>query len=694
MQRKKLNQGVIAQEKIKKTWLDRLRGIRVKILVAIMIPICLMAIFGVVSYKKSSNAIIEQYEITTENTLDAIGDYISLGLSGITEKVVAMQLDDDIMSYFRGKREIDSIEDAILFREIKKEFNLIKFSNEFIQEIYAFSGVGSAATTLTATPTKEFHSKFLETELAQNFLSSVDRNLWLGEHAEMDEQLGVDGSSYGMFLISKMTYNQGFFIIDISQKKIETILSGIDLGEGSIVGVVTTDGRETLIGSEEDVFTDFQWFQQSTEDVELQGHSYIQYKNEDYLYIYSKIDGLGASVVALIPESVLLENANELKTLNLFFVLVSAVFAIAVGFLIAGDIGRAINKFMAKIETASKGDLTVSFDTKRKDEFYILSRSLSDMMYGMRKLIGDTIEVGAKVTGAVEQLTTTSEELLASTKEISITMNEIEEGIVHQATDTDQCLGQMSNLSDKINQVYESTYVIEKIANRTKTVVDEGRVMFGELNHKSEATFVATNQVIHKIGELDEHTLAIVNFVGSINKIAAQTNLLSLNASIEAARAGDAGRGFAVVAEEIRKLADQSVQAANQIQVIVTEIQNKTRITVESAKQAENIVSSQTESLSNTIRIFDDIQDQVLSLVDTLNGISVGMKGIESAKEDTLDAIRNISAVAEESAAASEEVNASTTNQISSVENLSKATFDLKEDVHKLEESIGLFKIN
>jgi methyl-accepting chemotaxis protein len=282
---------------------------------------------------------------------------------------------------------------------------------------------------------------------------------------------------------------------------------------------------------------------------------------------------------------------------------------------------------------------------------------------------------------------------LGSTKDISLAIDEIEKGVVQQANDTEQCLFQMSDLSNKINHVYENTYEIEQIAKETKIIVGEGIVTMEELNSKSSATTDITHVVINEIEELEVQSRSISNFVGVINDIASQTNLLSLNASIEAARAGDAGRGFAVVAEEIRKLADQSVNASNQIKSIVSTIQNKTKGTVVSAKQAKDIVESQMQSLAKTISTFENINEHVGSLVNNLNNIAEGVKGIESAKDETLDAIRNISAVSQQTATSSEEVSATANNQIASVEYLSQSAAELAEDSKKLEEAIQIFQI-
>lgn len=214
-----------------------------------------------------------------------------------------------------------------------------------------------------------------------------------------------------------------------------------------------------------------------------------------------------------------------------------------------------------------------------------------------------------------------------------------------------------------------------------------------ELNQKSKATSEITKNVISKVQKFEIQSHNIEDFVNTINDIASQTNLLSLNASIEAARAGNAGLGFAVVAEEIRKLADQSMQAVKQIQNIVNELYLQTKDTVDTAKQAESIVDSQTVALDKTVRTFINIDEHVKNLVINLDHVSQGMKKIETAKEGTLEAIESISAVAEQTAAATQEVSTTALTQIDSVEHLRQSAFELANDAMKLEDAIKLFKI-
>ena len=251
----------------------------------------------------------------------------------------------------------------------------------------------------------------------------------------------------------------------------------------------------------------------------------------------------------------------------------------------------------------------------------------------------------------------------------------------------------MDQLSEKINIVSDSTNNIATIAEGTTKIVKQGIHTVDELDTKAKDTTDITRIIIKNIEQLEISSNSIDKIVGGINDIADQTNLLSLNASIEAARAGDSGRGFAVVADEIRKLAEQSVAFVNEIKLIVEDIKNKTKETVVTTKKAENIVVSQGESLRKTVEIFNSIEEHVSILTNNLEQISDGVKNIERTKRDTLIAIESISAVSEETAAATEEVNDAASKQLNAAINLSQEADELTKQSQELANAIRVFKI-
>jgi methyl-accepting chemotaxis protein len=682
--------------------MHKLYGIRTQIIVSFAIPVILMAVFGIVSYNKSASAIISNYKNISVDTLNAVEEYLFMGIDAVSQKSYELTDNKKLKEYYKKADEMSAEEEEVAFNAVKEIVSTAKTSHSFIYSVHTIGAEGSSISSVGKTP-EDIYDKFIASPEGQLIKASTDRYMWFGKHSELDEQLQNKQTNYAVSIVRKMAENNGYIIIDIPKNQIQKAISHLDLGEGSVIAFVTKDGTETLalaegetqsVTEETAIFKELSFFQEAQKSTETSASSYQNYNGSKHLFLYSKIGSTGAILCALVPEASILEQANELKSLNLFFITFACILAIFIGTVIAGRISGEIMRLSRSIAKAAKGDLTTRFDTKRKNEFLILSNSLTDMVGGMRTLIGDVAVFGNQVSGSSEILSHTSSEILDSTQGISLAIDEIEKGVVQQATDSEQCLGQMSDLSDKINQVYNNTFEMEQIAKETKMIVGDGIVTVDELNSKSSATTNITQVVIREIEELEQQSKNIANFIGVINEIASQTNLLSLNASIEAARAGDAGRGFAVVAEEIRKLADQSMNASNQITGIVSDIQNKTKVTVDSAKQAENIVKSQMESLSKTVSSFEDINNHVGNLVNNLNNIAEGVKGIEAAKDETLDAVRNISAVSQQSATSAEEVSATANNQISSVDFLSKSASQLAEDAKKLKDAIQSFKIS
>lgn len=675
-----------------------LRSIRLKVFIGLLIPIVFLGAYGVISYRLSEEAIITNYENSSKDTLVAVSDFLDFGFKVIQEKSSEMLLDSDMGSYFNRQEGTDETQFINVRHTVESKVQLIKKANSFISGVHILGANGKAFSSETTTQDSPYE-KFKQTEIGKKFDSKSVKLLWVGAHDDLDSMLNFGitpytNSNYAYSLIASMNARNGFIVIDVSKQLILDMFEKYDFGENSMKAFVTSDGREIVTGSEEaGIFLSQPYYQNTLNSEETSGLSYETYNGKEYLFLYSKVGTVGATVCALIPKDTILNQVSGIKSLNIGFVSVSVICALIVLFFIARVISAAIYFLSKRITQAATGDLTTSFETKRKDEFLHLAKGIGNMLQDMRKLIGEVQTVGGKVSGSAGGVADTSENLLVATKDISRTIDDIEQGIVQQAADTEQCLIQMAGLSDQINQVYTNTGEIEQIANNTKHIASEGLVIIDELSRKAKDTTNITQNVIIKIQEFETHSQNIAGFVDIINNIAEQTNLLSLNASIEAARAGESGRGFAVVANEIRKLADQSVHAAKQIHNIVTEITVKTEDTINTAKQADSIVKSQTEALSKTVNVFDNINQHVNDLANNLNNISDGIKKIEAAKVDTMDAIQSISSVSEETAAASQEVSATALGQIDSVERLRLAAQELANDAKNLEESIRLFKI-
>jgi methyl-accepting chemotaxis protein len=382
-----------------------------------------------------------------------------------------------------------------------------------------------------------------------------------------------------------------------------------------------------------------------------------------------------------------------MKNITMIIVIIACIVAGSIGTYLATGIVGTINRTNQYLEIASEGNLTSTLTVQRKDEFNLLSTGISNMILGMKNLIGKMAFVSATVTTASEDVVDSAEILLTATKDITSSVNDIGEGVVQQAQDAENCLVKMEQLSNQINRMLENTVKINEATRNTKETVDQGIVIMDELGKKAKDTNNITHNIITQIEKLEVQSSGIVKFVDVISSISEQTTLLSLNAAIEAARAGDQGRGFAVVASEINKLAEQSAAASKEIANIIDTIRMQTQMTVGTAKETEVIVESQTRALVSTVEAFQAIDSHVTNLAQNLDVIVDGIEDIKNTKNETLSAIENISAISEETASATEELSATAENQLRVVEKLNIAASKLQGNAGDLKETIKVFKI-
>ena len=684
-------QNEIEKNGISKSEIAKFRKIGFKLLMAFLFPVILLMTFGIMTYNKSKDAIISNYKESTADTMNALSDYITFAFDAVENESLILQFDSNLNTYF-GAADAESQTNAFkAAKEIESDISLAERANQFIKQIYAF---GENGKNLNFEGSEGFYDTFIQTDMGKSVVANPG-GVWVSEHKEIDEAKQASKEDYALSLLRLSSNKNSVIGIDISSEAIRNMLAEYDMGKGSLVAFATLDGREVLSDVDRDsAFFEQAFFKDAMNGEVASDFSDEKFEGKDYLFVYSKLENTDFAVCALIPNDTILNEVSEIKWWNILFIIGASLFSIITATLIAGGISKAINTLQKTISQASTGDLTALFETKRKDEFHLLTKGFSNMISNMRSLIEEVQGVGGKVDNSAEILSETTEQLLTATKDITSTIENIEQGIVQQASDTEQCLILMTTFSEEINKVNGSAYEIEQIANNTKPITNEGLIIMDELSGKAKETSDITQIVIEKVEEFKTLSTDISVIVETMSMIADQTNLLSLNAAIEAARSGEAGRGFTVVAQEIRKLADKSLQSVAQVQSIVEDIQVKANETVVTARRAEDVVDSQMKSLDKSVQMFGNINQHVGDLVGNLNDILAGIKHIETAKEDVLTAIESISAVSEETAASAEEMSITATNQIGSVEGLKQAANALAEDAGKLNLSLKRFKID
>lgn len=670
-----------------------LRGIQVKLIGAFMIPVILFVIIGFMIYSKCSTTLNSTYEASANTSVGTLEEYLGLGFENIELMATRLSINSAITSYYTGSE----VKSESMLMDAKVALSNESTADKFIDHIIVCAKSGTACSEKGAIR-GDVYNAFVESEEGKNVESEIGMgSMWISSHPAIDEVTGYDSDEYALSLVTVLKNNSnksvGYIFIDVKTSFIQDILDNAQISDNSIKGFVLEDGSQVLSGDSDIKFTDTDFYQEALAGENPQGSKEVSYEGADYLFTYSRIEGTNMLVCAMVPQKEIMAGAQAILRYTLIAVAICAVIAIVVGSVLASGISKAIRKVNRVLKKTSDGDLTGQISMKRKDEFNVLSSSITNMIGSMKDLILKMTNVSGHVSDSAVQVGTNSEVLLEVTKDITEAVDYINSGISQQAQDTESCLEQMNGLAERINVVHENTDEISEIAQEAQEAIENGMVIVANLGEKVQGTTEVTETIIREIRELSKESIAINSIIGTINEIAEQTNLLSLNASIEAARAGEAGRGFAVVSEEIRKLAEQSGNAGNQIGEIINHIQERLAATIETAGLAGESVAFQTEALNNTVDVFKNISQQVSKLAEDVEKITQSVGGIEQAKEDTMNAIESISTTSNQTESASEELARSTEKQLQAVEVLNDAVKQLQMDAEDLDTSVSIFKV-
>ena len=670
-----------------------LRGIQVKLIGAFMIPVILFVIIGFMIYSKCSTTLNSTYEASANTSVGTLEEYLGLGFENIELMATRLSINSAITSYYTGSEA----KSESMLMDAKLALSNESTADKFIDHIIVCAKSGTACSEKGAIR-GDVYNAFVESEEGKNVESEIGMgSMWISNHPAIDEVTGYDSDEYALSLVTVLKNNSnksvGYIFIDVKTSFIQDILDNAQISDNSIKGFVLEDGSQVLSGDSDIKFADTDFYQEALAGEDLHGSKEVSYEGADYLFTYSRIEGTNMLVCAMVPQKEIMAGAQAILRYTLIAVAICAVIAIVVGSVLANGISKAIRKVNRVLKKTSDGDLTGQISMKRKDEFNVLSSSITNMIGSMKDLILKMTNVSGHVSDSAVQVGTNSEVLLEVTKDITEAVDYINSGISQQAQDTESCLEQMNGLAERINVVHENTDEISEIAQEAQEAIENGMVIVANLGEKVQGTTEVTETIIREIRELSKESIAINSIIGTINEIAEQTNLLSLNASIEAARAGEAGRGFAVVSEEIRKLAEQSGNAGNQIGEIINHIQERLAATIETAGLAGESVAFQTEALNNTVDVFKNISQQVSKLAEDVEKITQSVGGIEQAKEDTMNAIESISTTSNQTESASEELARSTEKQLQAVEVLNDAVKQLQMDAEDLDTSVSIFKV-
>ena len=370
--------------------------------------------------------------------------------------------------------------------------------------------------------------------------------------------------------------------------------------------------------------------------------------------------------------------------ISLIIIILSFIFSILVGIYLAKKITQPIITLRDATRLISKGDLNAKISVTSKDEIGELAENFNQMVASLSSIIINTKNAIKIILEQSMYLKTSSNQSSDTSQAVATAMYQISQGTTEQTQETEKTSNQMTILANKINSLVSKANEVENITVSAKSLGIKSKDSINLLINKANETGEITKKVTENIHDLNISMEEILKITDVITGITEQTNLLALNAAIEAARAGEAGKGFAVVADEVTRLANQSKESARMITNIIKDILTKTKVTAQTSEQAHVIVEKQMDAVSSVRVSHDEIIIALDGITKRILDIITAIKEIDSLKNQTINSIMVISSVSEETAAATQEVLASTEEQTA----ISEQVKTLAVKLHNLAENL------
>lgn len=408
---------------------------------------------------------------------------------------------------------------------------------------------------------------------------------------------------------------------------------------------------------------------------------------------YQKMPLTNWTVALVMPET---ELSTPLRQLLFKLAAVSAIgllVLIAVIHFFSKYLGNHINKANRLSEALSQGDFTASMNIQTADELGRMAAQFNTMTATLRDTLEQVSYSSQQVAATSEQLTASAEQTSMATEQIAQAVQEIAYGTEQQAEATRKGHTVVGEIAHHITQMERGIEVVSASTSEANRQALEGNQKAVKAVEQMSLIHTQMDQTTTMVNALGLRSQEIGKMISLITSIASQTNLLALNAAIEAARAGEQGRGFAVVADEVRKLAEQSSSAAEQVSLIVADIQHDTEAAIAAMNHNTSILGEGMTLVQSTGLAFEQITGSTRQLYVRTDEVSAEMKQISHQMETMITAIDHINHIAEQAAGNSQTVAAAAEEQNASMQEISAASAMLARMAEEMNEAVRAFKL-
>ena len=424
------------------------------------------------------------------------------------------------------------------------------------------------------------------------------------------------------------------------------------------------------------------------------GLTRYSYNGTDKMVSFSPVPNSRWSLALTAPVAEITEVLSSLTMISLATIAVVLLVAAVVVILFARRIARPIRKIESAAARIAAGDISANrLDIRSNDEIGRLGRAFEAMSENLRALIKKVGASTDQVAASAEELNASAEQSAQAAMQIAQVITEVAVGAEKQQKAVEHTAATVEQMSAGIRQIADNTEKVASASANSAEIAATGsksiEKSIGQMNI-IEKTVTKSAEVVAKLGERSKE---IGHIVEVISGIAGQTNLLALNAAIEAARAGEQGRGFAVVAEEVRKLAEQSQEAAKQIADLIGEIRLDTDQAVAAMHEGTQEVRTGAEVVTHAGQAFQDIFGAVNAVSRQIGEISGSIQELAGGSQQIVKAVQDIDAVSKETSSQTQTVSAATQEQSATMQEIAASSQALAKMAEELITAVNKFRL-
>ncbi|CQR73397.1 Methyl-accepting chemotaxis protein McpB [Sporomusa ovata DSM 2662] len=472
-------------------------------------------------------------------------------------------------------------------------------------------------------------------------------------------------------------------------------LFGVDitvfLGDERVATTIIQDGQR-VIGTKLDPVI--------AEKVLKQGQKYVgraEIIGKEYITTYLPLVGPEDKAIGVMFAGKTISELNVEKNKMMLSIGAIALCALGIGmfltFLLAKGITTPISHLVEGVGKVAAGDLSQKVIVTSSDEIAVLAGHFNVMVDQLKALVTRVSGIAGNLSAASEELTASADQTAQAANQVAITISEVANGAEKQLKAVDNTALVVDQMSAGIQQIAVNVNTAADTSKGSTDSAQMGSVAVEKAMNQMrqiEDVVINSSQVVTNLGERSKE---IGQIVDTISGLAGQTNLLALNAAIEAARAGEQGKGFAVVADEVRKLAEQSNDAAKQIAKLISIIQQDTDSAVVAMTEGTKEVHVGSEVVSEAGRTFKEIVRSITEVTTQIRGISEVTAQMVSGSQQIVTAVRAIDAVSKEAAGQTQTVSAAAEEQSATMEEIASSSQELAKMAEELTETVSKFKI-